>query len=488
MEVSGNQIAVNFTYRHAPTLLAFHECRKRLKAVLGPFGSGKSSACIMEIFQIGLEQAPMYDNVRRSRWIVVRNTYRQLKDTTMRTVFDWFPPKFFGNYNETNHAYTITIPLGDGTTAEIVMQFRALDDPDHVRNLLSLEVTGAWVNEYREIPKVIVDGIDGRIDRYPARKDGGCTYPVILMDSNPPDFDHWTYKMFEEDIHSDIDLAAKVQLFRQPSGLSPMAENLPFLAEGYYRNLAIGKDPDWVKVYVEGEYGYVKSGRPVYKNYSDILHRSGKQIEVVKSIPIIIGMDFALNPSAVFCQFTPSGHFNTLRELIGENMPLRTFIAQMLRPVVAAYYTKMRLIVCGDPAGVARSQTDGSTCYQELASAGLVARPARTNAFQARFGAVDSLLTRLSEGKAMYQLDPGCAMLHKGFLGEYKFPEVYSRLQRDMITQDTPLKNLYSHPHDGLQYAALGYEYQEMAKETHQKTRAARSRRPSAADQRHAHT
>lgn len=488
MEVDGKQLRIDYTYQHAPTLLEFHECKKRVKAVLGPFGSGKSSACVMEIFQNGLAQAPMPDKVRRTRWLVVRNTYRQLKDTTMRTVFDWFPPHALGSYNETNHTYMMKMPLSDGTVAEIEWLFRALDDPEHVRNLLSLEVTGAWLNEYREIPKVIFDGVDGRIDRFPAKKDGGCTYPVIIMDSNPPDFDHWTYKMFEEDVHSDIDLAAKVQLFRQPSGLSDMAENLPFLADNYYKNLSVGKDSDWVKVYVEAEYGYVKSGKPVYKNYSDILHRAPKTIDVVKSVPIIIGMDFALNPSAVFCQYTPSGSFNVLRELIGENMPLRTFIQQMLRPVVSSYYPRMRLIVCGDPAGVARSQTDGSTCYQELAAAGLIARPARTNSFQARFGAVDSLLTRLSEGKAMFQLDPSCVMLHKGFLGEYKFPEVYSRIQRDTITQDTPLKNLYSHPHDALQYAALGYEYIQMAKETGEKAFRARQKRVGGKDAMYAHT
>jgi hypothetical protein len=30
-----------------------------------------------------------------------------------------------------------------------------------------------------------------------------------------------------------------------------------------------GKDPDWAKVYVHGEYGYVRDGKPVYPEFRD---------------------------------------------------------------------------------------------------------------------------------------------------------------------------------------------------------------------------
>ena len=80
---------------------------------------------------------------------------------------------------------------------QIEVLFRALDRPDQVSNLLSLELTGAWFNEAREIPKAIIEAMDGRIDRYPAVKDGGCTWTGIIMDTNPPDDDSYLYKMFE---------------------------------------------------------------------------------------------------------------------------------------------------------------------------------------------------------------------------------------------------------------------------------------------------
>jgi len=41
--------------------------------------------------------------------------------------------------------------------------FRALDTPDDVRKVLSLELTGAYINEGREVPKAILDMIGGRV-------------------------------------------------------------------------------------------------------------------------------------------------------------------------------------------------------------------------------------------------------------------------------------------------------------------------------------
>lgn len=486
--MSDNTYKVNFSYRHIPTVWKFHECKKKIKAIIGPFGSAKSSGCIMEIFQNGCLQKPDQEGFRRTRFMAVRNTYRQLKDTTMKSFFDWFPPRLFGVYNETDKRYSMEIPLPDKTTAMIEVLFRALDDAEDVANLLSLEVSGAWINEYREIPKIIFDGIDGRVPRYPAEKDGGCDYPMIVMDTNPPDTDHWSYKLFEEDTFKDPQIGTKMQLFKQPSGLSEDAENLPNLAKGYYQDICIGKDDDWIKVYVKAEYGYIKTGKPVYKNYSDPLHCAKEPIEPMRNVPVIIGLDFALNPAAVLTQPIPSGAFNVFCELLGEGMPLEAFLRDILMPVLRSKYMGLRFVVCGDPSGINRSSTDGNTCYKMLSMAGLEAKPAHTNAYQARYAAVDSLLVKQYEGKATFQLSPECPLLRKGFQGEYKFPEHYSYSQRGIVTDLRPLKNLFSHPHDALQYAAMGYQFIEMARETSSKAYQRRKSRPSAETARRAHT
>ena len=49
------------------------------------------------------------------------------------------------------------------------------------------------------------------------------------------------------------------RFFKQPGGLSEHAENREHLPDQYDERQVAGKDQDWVKVYVHGEYGYVRA-------------------------------------------------------------------------------------------------------------------------------------------------------------------------------------------------------------------------------------
>jgi hypothetical protein len=103
---------------------------------------------------------------------------------------------------------------------EVEVLFRALDRPEHAANLLSLELTGAWVNEAREVPYAVIKALKGRVDRYPPRNEGGCVDPGIWMDSNPPEDASWWFHMFEENRTDDEADARSVEIFKQPSGRS----------------------------------------------------------------------------------------------------------------------------------------------------------------------------------------------------------------------------------------------------------------------------
>ena len=43
-----------------------------------------------------MRQIPDIHGVRRSRWVFVRNTYQELRNTTMATWLQWFPEEHFG--------------------------------------------------------------------------------------------------------------------------------------------------------------------------------------------------------------------------------------------------------------------------------------------------------------------------------------------------------------------------------------------------------
>jgi hypothetical protein len=290
-----NNFNVHYSYRDVPTLNRFRIDRRRNRLIVGPFRSGKSSCCTMEIYRKACEQAPDSRGRRRTRWAVVRNTYPELRDTTIKTVLDWFPPEYFGSYRSNpTPEYQIQQKLSDGTVVECELLFRALDRPDHVKNLLSLEVTGAWFNEAREIEKIIVDTMDGRINQYPSQKDGGATWGGTFLDTNPCDTDHWLYKLYVEKLPNSPELQEFYGYYHQPSGLSAEAENLTHLSRNYYQNLAVGKDDNFIKVYIHGQYGYVREGKIIYTNYNDLDHCALVPLEPWRGVHLTLGWDFGL--------------------------------------------------------------------------------------------------------------------------------------------------------------------------------------------------
>lgn len=440
--------SVVYDYSDAPTLKRFALSSARIRCIIGPFGSGKSSACVMEIIRKGHEQVPSSDGIRRTRWAVVRNTFGQLKDTTIKTFHDWFPPKIFGSYRITDHSYMITAFPG----VQIEVLFRALDRPDQVANLLSLELTGAWFNEAREIPKSIIEAMDGRIDRYPAVKDGGCTWTGLIMDTNPPDDDSYLYKMFE------IVKPESWEVFKQPSGLSAQAENTRHLSKNYYVNLAKGKDDMYIRVYIHGQYGFMQTGKPVFTSYSDNVHCARVVLEPTKGLPLIIGLDFGLQPACTIGQITPFGQLRILDELVSDGMAIKQFCINQLLPLLRTKYWGFNVVGYGDPAGSARVQTDESTCFDVLHSSDIGLQdviPAPTNSLIARIGAVDNFLSKMVNGEPGFLLSANIRYLRKAMNGDYKFALVKSFRGGEQEAKDIPVKNFSSHIADSCEYLCL---------------------------------
>ena len=76
-------------YYAEPTIAGFHADNSFVRGVRGPIGSGKSVGCCMEILARAAAQQPNSAGVRKSRWAVVRNTYGELRSTTIKTWQDW---------------------------------------------------------------------------------------------------------------------------------------------------------------------------------------------------------------------------------------------------------------------------------------------------------------------------------------------------------------------------------------------------------------
>jgi hypothetical protein len=434
-------------YRATRTTHRFHQCADFIRGLMGPIGSGKSVACCMEIMLKAAAQAPASDGVRYSRWVVIRNTYRELQDTTLKTWFDWVP-EYLGQWRAADMTHTITQAMPDRTTLQLEVLFRALDRPEDIKKLLSLELTGAWINEAREVPRPVLDMLQGRVGRYPSARVGGPSWFGIILDTNPPDNDHWWYRLFEEERPSGW------SLFRQPSGLSLKAENLENLPPDYYKRLQVGHDSQWIDVYVHGKYGFISDGRPVYPEYNDTLHAAADDLEVVPHEPLIVGLDFGLTPAAVICQ-EHLGQFRVLDELVTERMGAVQFAGELKRKL-ARDYPGLEVRFYGDPAGEQSSQTDEETVYQALYAHGIDAVPAPSNDFTIRREAVVLLMGQLTmTGEPGFLISPRAKTFRKGMAGGYKYRRI--QVSNEERYQDKPDKgSIYSHVCDAGQYAVIG--------------------------------
>ena len=133
------------TYKPAgPVAKAFMMDDSFFRGIMGPFGSGKSTVCIMEILRRASLQQPGKDGIRRSRWAVIRNTYPELRTTTIKSWHQWVSPEL-GRWVDEGPPFH-HIKMGD---MDLEVLFVALDRPQDISKLLSMELTGAWVNEAR---------------------------------------------------------------------------------------------------------------------------------------------------------------------------------------------------------------------------------------------------------------------------------------------------------------------------------------------------
>jgi hypothetical protein len=445
-----------FYYRPSSTLAAFHESNAFVRGVMGPVGSGKSSAMCMELFRQALLQSP-HEGVSRTRFAVIRNTYAELRTTALKTWRNWVCDVSCSYTGDGPVTARLRLPFGDCLIDSEIL-FLALNRPGDVKKLLSLELTSAWINEAREVPKEVVDGVTARVGRYPPSRLGGPDRCGLIMDTNPPDDDHWWYALAEEERPADW------AFFQQPPALirqkgtwrpNPLAENAEHLPDGhgYWLRQVAGKTEQWIKVYVLGQYGTIQTGRPVYPEYDDGRHSTSAELSAVCGRPLVLGWDFGLTPACVVTQESADGRLLILDELCSKDMGIRRFSRTVVKPLLLRKYPQYHVLSVGDPAGRARAQTDERTCMDELREAGLPTRPAPSNNFTARREAVAGFLSAFPDGKPAFLMSPGCKNLRKGFLGGYRFERIEAA--GEAAYKDAPVKNAASHIHDALQYAAL---------------------------------
>src|SRR5258705_7952988 len=80
---------MGLAYPAPPTLARFMKSQAFGRIAAGPVGSGKTTACIIEVLRRAMAQAKAPDGYRYTRFAFVRQTLKQLKDTVLKDMQNW---------------------------------------------------------------------------------------------------------------------------------------------------------------------------------------------------------------------------------------------------------------------------------------------------------------------------------------------------------------------------------------------------------------
>lgn len=452
-----------------------------VKTLLGPVGGGKTVSCIFDSIRRPSLMPACRDGIVRYRRAIVGLTYGQMERNLHPSWKAWLPEDGGdftpiadwkgGGGRSAVHKLEWDVLRGDSLVrvkAEYI--FAAVGDAAVEEFMRGFEPTDIWVYEMDQAAEAIVDVGITRLFRYPrtsADDTVGDALPPdvpftaqIVGDLNAPDIDSWFFKRFEEDPPPSF------RVYKQPSGLSPQAENSQNLRPDYYdRQIeALSKKPGGrhlVKRMVHAQYAPSLDGVPVYDEYDDAAHLSSTKLSVLRGVPIILGFDQGVQrPACVGVQLSPSGQWRVLFEVVPGRMNARRFAKAVREKIIeVAPDTPLADVHYCDPAGMTGAdREDGDLAWAETVAAelGLAIQPVETNELDPRLTAVrDELTYMIGPGEpALIVSGPDCPMLRKGFASHYRYKR--EKVGNTERTSDKPEKNDWSNPHDALQYALLG--------------------------------
>ena len=439
--------------------------------IQGPLGSGKTQAMVARIMRHIQEQRVSQITGRRmSRWGVVRNTYPELRNTTIKT---WLEPTLVPEeiYGRMNWAPPPTHRLRFGNVdAEVI--FLALDKPDDYNKLRSFEFTGIAWNELSFIPKQLVDEASARL-RYPGPRHGGSEWHGMLADTNAPDEDHWLAVMtgqvpmppdLTDDERHEFQWPDGWNFFLQPPAvleerdargqicgykINPASENLENLRAGYYPQALKSKPKPWIDSRLRNVVALVVDGSPVWPMFRRDFHVSVDPLRPVSGHDVLVALDFGrVYPAALFAQEV-NNRINVQYEMLGFNEGA-TIFAPKVKRFLEQHYSGHSFRCFGDPKGRDKGQATEQSAYDIFQANGMPVMPApvKQNDIETRIEAVAYALNDNPAGVNRMVISPLCRTLVIGMAGRY-------HLVREEDGELRPKKDKYSNLCDSLQYLCL---------------------------------
>ena len=228
-----------------PAQRAFYYATARNQCFSGGFNNGKTYAGCLKAFTL-LSTFPKY------RMCIARQTFADLKKTTIQTFFKICPKDLIARYNEQD-GY---LELLNGSA----VYFMHLDKVEE-STLRGLEINSALIDQAEEVDEKAYDVLDARIGRWDdaivpqnlldanvvwpkTKKDKFVIPSYMMLLVNPDTQYHFIYRKFHPD-----------SLERNKKYFFVEGEWDPNLGSEETYNEALLRDPEWVNKYIKGQWG-----------------------------------------------------------------------------------------------------------------------------------------------------------------------------------------------------------------------------------------
>lgn len=425
-----------------PTQKRFIQSRAEAALFDGRKGEGKSSALVWSCF-FHTKENPGANS------LFIRDTWENLRRTTLQEFFRWFPPFVFGEWRAGDKEY-IWDEKKTGLKGKVM--FMGVDDDASASKIASMPLAGVYIDE--PSPAAGDAGVSEFVfDTCLAQlRQAGMNWYAMKLAQNNPDESHWTYRRFWD---PGTQASDRVNLppMQEPGFMAfqPVeAENVKNLPKGYYERMARNwaHRPDLLRRFVDGKHGFQQVGNAVTPEWSDDLHLGW--LEPIEGMELQIGWDGGQTPTCVISQITPMGDWHILDAYVGDGCGMYELIGDIIKPLINRKYRGFKWRHTGDPTLEAPDQgtsmNNAARFIRKELGGHFIKGPIK---IESRVEPLRAVLRKVRNGKGIVQVDREHAKaVHYALRGGWHY-----HVSRGGVIGEI-VKDEHSHPGDCVGYLA----------------------------------
>lgn len=423
------------SYKPLPKIKTWHKSPAFEKILMGGFGSGKTKALVWHVTDRCMQ-------FERNRWLVARDTSGDLADSTMHDFLEECPSELIIAHRKKEGKVVLA------NYSEVIFRsFRSYYESVHSQKqsrLKALNLGGAAVDEVSETSEQNWRLLKGRL-RLPhipsfARELIGAT--------NPPDNDHWIAKGFDAYRYPD----AKDKFLLQVS-----SRDNPYLPADYIENMEKDYPPSWVSRYIDGNFGFILKGDPVYDSFRETVNGLPWHVgptEFIRGRPVYRDWDFGWHhPAVVWSQDDLEGRWRVHREEMGEKVYIWDFAPKIIR-ISNDLFPGAEFIDFCDPAGNQKSDRAKRSSIEILKEDFHIHPRFRMSHVKDGIDIIQRKLNSVTAGEPDIRFNKeGCPILIQGMLGGYAREKP---VDGRGMTDWQPIKDgYYEHLQDAMRMGAI---------------------------------